>query len=80
MKAKKSVVVIGAGLSGLSAAIYLTSYGFKVTLLERNPSVGGLCTGWQRKGFNVDGCIHWPLPALTFLTNWLLIKTSLMRG
>ncbi len=20
---------------------------------------GGLCTGWKRKGFTFDGCIHW---------------------
>ena len=59
MENKKSVVVIGAGLSGLSAGIYLLKYGFDVTLLEKNPSVGGLCTGWKRQGFNIDGCIHW---------------------
>lgn len=59
MKNKKSVVVIGAGLSGLSAGIYLLDFGFNVTLLEKNPSVGGLCTGWKRQGFNIDGCIHW---------------------
>jgi len=20
---------------------------------------GGLCTSWKRKGFKIDGCIHW---------------------
>lgn len=59
MKTSKNVIVIGAGLSGLSAGIYLLNYGFKVTILEKNPSVGGLCTGWVRQGFNIDGCIHW---------------------
>lgn len=59
MEKKKTIVVIGAGLAGLSAGIYLLRSGYKVILLERNPSVGGLCTGWYRKGRYVDGCIHW---------------------
>ncbi len=59
MKNKKHVIVIGAGLSGLSCGIYLLNNGFDVTLLEKNPSVGGLCTGWYRQGRYIDGCIHW---------------------
>lgn len=59
MEKAKSVVIIGAGISGLAAGIYLRKYGFDTILLEKNPSVGGLCTGWKRQGFNIDGCIHW---------------------
>ena len=55
----KTIVIIGAGVSGLSAGIYAEQHGFHAILLEKNPSVGGMCTGWYRKGFYVDGCIHW---------------------
>ena len=37
----KQVVVIGAGLGGMSAAIMLASSGFRVTILEKNPQLGG---------------------------------------
>jgi phytoene desaturase len=37
----KQVVVIGAGLGGLSAAIRLAASGCKVTVLERQPAAGG---------------------------------------
>ena len=59
MKREKSVLIIGAGLSGMTCGIYLLNNGYRVTILERNTSVGGLCTGWYRKGRYVDGCIHW---------------------
>ena len=55
----KTIIIIGAGISGLSAAIYAEQHGFHAILLEKNPSVGGMCTGWYRKGFYLDGCIHW---------------------
>lgn len=56
---KKKVIIIGAGVSGMTAGIYALKYGFEVEIIERNLSVGGLCTGWQRKGTYIDGCIHW---------------------
>ena len=55
----KTVIIIGAGISGLSAGVYAEQHGFHAILLEKNPSVGGMCTGWYRKGFYVDGCVHW---------------------
>ncbi|UYP19120.1 phytoene desaturase family protein [Rhodococcus sp. Z13] len=36
-----SVVVVGAGLAGLSAALHLTGAGKRVTVLERETTVGG---------------------------------------
>ncbi len=59
MKQNKKAIVIGGGLSGLTAGIYLLKYGFDVEILEKNAYMGGLCTGWIRKGSYIDGCIHW---------------------
>ena len=59
MNETKHIIIIGAGVSGLSAAIYAEQHGFHAILLEKNLSVGGMCTGWYRKGFYLDGCIHW---------------------
>ena len=59
MQERKTIVIIGAGVSGLSAGIYAEQHGFHAILLEKNPSVGGMCTGWYRKGFYIDGCVHW---------------------
>lgn len=56
---KKKVIVIGGGLSGMTAGIYLLKYGYEVEILEKNPYLGGLCYGWTRKCSYIDGCLHW---------------------
>ncbi len=50
----KSVVVIGAGLGGMTAAIMLARKGFHVTLLEKNTHVGGKLNQLQTGGFSFD--------------------------
>jgi diapolycopene oxygenase len=50
----KRVVVIGAGLGGMSAAILLARHGFQVTILEKNAHVGGKLNVLQTKGFSFD--------------------------
>ncbi len=47
----RRVVIVGAGLAGLSAAKYLTDSGYKVTLLEKRDRAGGKVSSWQ----DVDG-------------------------
>ncbi len=37
----KSCIIIGGGFSGLSSAAYLSGSGFKITLLESSPKLGG---------------------------------------
>ena len=49
-----NVVVIGAGLSGLSAACYLTGQGHEVTVVEREPIPGGRAGRLNRDGFAFD--------------------------
>ena len=48
------VVVIGAGLAGLSAACYLTGRGFDVTVVERELIAGGRAGVLHRDGFTFD--------------------------
>jgi len=40
-KIKKSVVVLGAGIAGIFAALYLANSGIKTYLVERKSSIGG---------------------------------------
>ncbi|MCL2721397.1 MAG: NAD(P)/FAD-dependent oxidoreductase [Treponema sp.] len=55
----KKIVVIGAGIAGLSAAIYALRSGFDVTLCEQHFIAGGTCTSWRRKGYLFEGAVHW---------------------
>ena len=48
------IVVIGAGIGGLSAAIHLAAAGRPVTVLEQNAGAGGKMGLWQADGFTWD--------------------------
>ena len=56
---KKSVVIVGAGLAGLSAACYSIINGYETTLIERHHTAGGYATKWTRKGYTFDGAMDW---------------------
>ncbi len=45
--ANKHVLVIGGGVGGLSAAVRLAAAGVRVTLLEKNATVGGKLNLWE---------------------------------
>lgn len=50
----KKVIVIGAGLGGLSAAIRLAARGFSVSVLEKNETVGGKVNYLESSGYSFD--------------------------
>jgi phytoene dehydrogenase-like protein len=56
---QKSIVIIGAGISGLAAGIYARLNHFDVKIVETNHKAGGVCSSWERNGFSVNGSIHW---------------------
>lgn len=55
---RKKVIIIGAGLAGMSAGCYLQMNGFDTEIYEMSSKSGGLCTSWKRKEYLIDGCIH----------------------
>jgi squalene-associated FAD-dependent desaturase len=57
---QQSVAVAGGGLAGLAAACALADSGFRVTLFERRPYLGGRASSYEHPGTNevVDNCQH----------------------
>ncbi|MGH9492582.1 MAG: hydroxysqualene dehydroxylase HpnE, partial [Terriglobales bacterium] len=55
-----SVAVVGGGLAGLAAGCALAGAGFRVTLLERRPYLGGRASSYEHPGTGevVDNCQH----------------------
>ena len=52
--ATDEIVVVGAGLSGLSAALYLLGAGRRVTVIDRSDSVGGRVGSAAAPGYRID--------------------------
>jgi phytoene dehydrogenase-like protein len=48
------ILILGAGIGGLSAAIHLAASGHNVTVLEQNPAVGGKMSEIAAEGFRFD--------------------------
>jgi phytoene dehydrogenase-like protein len=54
----KSIIIVGAGIAGLSAGCYAQMNGFKTTIFESNKIPSGLCSAWERKGYKFDTSMH----------------------
>jgi len=55
---KYDVVIIGAGLGGLTAGLKLTREGKKVAIVEQHFIPGGCATTFKRKGYTVEVGLH----------------------
>jgi squalene-associated FAD-dependent desaturase len=57
---KPTVAIAGAGLAGLAAACALADSGFRVTVFERRPYLGGRASSYEHPGTGevVDNCQH----------------------
>ena len=52
--ANKKIIILGAGLAGLSAAWHLKQKGIQASVFEKEDSVGGLCRSKKINGFIFD--------------------------
>ena len=52
------VIVIGAGLGGLSAGAHLAANNLKVLVLEQHDKVGGCATRFERGAFTFEASLH----------------------
>jgi phytoene dehydrogenase-like protein len=51
---KAKVVIVGAGMAGLTAAAYLVRENYEVLVLDKNDKCGGLLQTFQSGGFSFD--------------------------
>ncbi len=55
----KSLIIIGAGIAGLSTGCYAQMNAYHSQIFEMHDKPGGVCTSWRRNGYTFDGCIEW---------------------
>jgi zeta-carotene desaturase len=67
-----TVAVVGGGLAGLAAGCALAEAGFRVSLVERRPYLGGRASSYQHPGTGeiVDNCQHVLLGCCTNLLDF----------
>src|ERR1043165_7655139 len=73
----KSVIVIGAGIGGIAAAIHLAQRGMKVTVLEKNSHAGGRCDRFSRDGHHFDAGPTLLVMPLLYEAEFAALGTSL---
>ena len=72
----KKAVVIGGGITGLATASLLAREGYAVTLLEKQPEVGGRSGMFETEGFRFDTGPSWYLMPEVFDHFFKLMGTS----
>ncbi len=50
----KEIAIIGSGFSSLAASCYLAQAGYKVTIFEKNNTIGGRAKQFKKDGFTFD--------------------------
>jgi phytoene dehydrogenase-like protein len=55
----KSIIIIGAGISGLATGCYGQMNGYDTRIYEMNSTPGGLCAAWQLGGYTFDCGAQW---------------------
>ncbi|MDP3443186.1 MAG: oleate hydratase, partial [Ignavibacteria bacterium] len=51
-------IIVGGGIAGLTAAVYLARDGQKILLIEKNKEFGGLVNSFKRDGFHFEAGVR----------------------
>jgi phytoene dehydrogenase-like protein len=57
--AEKSIIIIGAGLAGLSTGCYARMNGYNAHIFEHHSQPGGVAAAWKRGEYLFDYGTHW---------------------
>ena len=57
--AEKSILIIGAGLAGLSTGCYGRMNGYRTRIVEHHSEPGGVATAWANGEYHIDGGIQY---------------------
>ncbi len=57
----RKIIIIGAGISGLSTGCYAQMSEFESEIYEMHDIPGGVCTSWKKGDYLFDHCLHWVL-------------------
>ncbi len=71
-KNRKEVLVLGAGLAGLSASLELVKKGYKVTVVERFDFIGGLAATFEKDKFRFDTGPHRWFAKSDMVNKWMI--------
>lgn len=55
---EETILIIGAGIAGLSAGCYAQMNGCRSQIVELHYLPGGLCTSWRRGDYTFDGGVR----------------------
>ncbi|GHS85889.1 all-trans-retinol 13,14-reductase [Bacteroidia bacterium] len=55
----KHVIIVGSGLGGLVCGYILSKNGYRVTIVEKNPQIGGCLQTFKREGIIFDTGMHY---------------------
>lgn len=72
----KSAIIIGSGYGGLALANLLAKKGYRVTVLEKNSSLGGRIATYRTKGYTFDLGPSWYLMPEIFERYYTLFDIS----
>ena len=51
----KKIIIIGSGFGGMAAALRMRAKGYKITLVEKHPDLGGRARVFKKNKFTYDG-------------------------
>lgn len=68
-KTKMKVMVLGAGIAGLSAAYHLSQKGIPASVFEGQADWGGLCSNFTIDGFRFDKFVHFSFTEDKYVKN-----------
>ena len=57
--AEKSIIIIGAGLAGLSAGCFGRMNGYATRIVEHHGVAGGVAAAWPHGDYLIDGGVHY---------------------